>query len=72
MLGPRLILRCSERIVSLVESWVLSVSTQRSISASLTSVCSSYAVCGHSYRRQETNKDVATGDQAPPDAPKYL
>ncbi|KAG1771908.1 hypothetical protein EV702DRAFT_1135923 [Suillus placidus] len=39
MLGPRLIIRCTERIVLLVD-------TQRSISASLKSVFSSYAVCG--------------------------
>ncbi|KAG2347064.1 hypothetical protein BDR05DRAFT_710141 [Suillus weaverae] len=60
MLGPRLIIRCTERIVLLFECWVLSVSTQRSISASLKSVCSSYAVCGRSYRGQETNKGVET------------
>ncbi|KAG1773650.1 hypothetical protein EV702DRAFT_1129706 [Suillus placidus] len=45
MLGPRLIIRYTERIVFLVECWVR---TQRSILASLKSVCSSYAVCGRS------------------------
>ncbi|KAG1779792.1 hypothetical protein EV702DRAFT_1086526, partial [Suillus placidus] len=50
MLGPRLIIRCTERIIF----------TQRSISASLKSVFSSYAVCGRSYRGHKTNKGVET------------